>query len=61
MKQSKTTRLGLPVAGFLFVLAACTEKDTYPLTGKACGPEDAVQELDANECAINPASSPGTF
>ncbi len=31
-------------------LAACTEPETYPVSGEECGPNDPVQSLDAKDC-----------
>ena len=45
----------LPVAALLFAATACTEVETYPLSGEECGPEDAVQELDAADCVVGAA------
>lgn len=34
----------------LLGLAACTQPETYPVTGEECGPKDPVLELDAADC-----------
>lgn len=38
-------------------LAACTEGDTYPISGEECGPNDPVKDLNAADCL----PSTGTF
>ncbi len=46
MKTLIQTLLLLGVLG----LGACTQPDTYPVTGETCGPDDPVLELDAADC-----------
>ncbi len=36
----------------LGVTAACTDTDTYPITGAECGPEDPVKTIDAANCDV---------
>ena len=43
------------------MLVACTEDGTYPLSGEECSPDDAVQDLDAADCAVPGATGAGTF
>ena len=31
-------------------LSACTEDETYPVSGEECGPNDPVKDLDAADC-----------
>ena len=33
-----------------FGLAACSDPDTYPLSGEACGPADPVREMSGDDC-----------
>lgn len=33
-------------------LTACTQPETYPVSGDTCGPEDPVLELDAADCRM---------
>lgn len=33
-----------------FGLAACTEPNTYPLSGEACGPADPILEMTGDDC-----------
>ncbi len=39
----------------IFALSACTEPETYPISGEECGPEDPVLDVDASmaDCAPN--------
>ena len=34
------------------LLTACSEPGRYPVTGEQCGPDDAVQTLDASDCLV---------
>ena len=34
----------------LAAAAACTPAETYPLSGRPCGPDDPVQDIRAREC-----------
>ena len=34
----------------MVLLAACTAPETYPVSGEACGPDDAVKQVDALDC-----------
>lgn len=38
------------------LMAACTEPNTYPVTGEECGPEDPVKTMDARVSDCMPAS-----
>ncbi|MEX0320333.1 MULTISPECIES: hypothetical protein [unclassified Ruegeria] len=52
------TRLSmLALTAFLTLLAACTEPETYPVSGEECGPTDPVQELDASDCVVLPPAT----
>ncbi|MCV3271156.1 hypothetical protein [Roseobacter sinensis] len=31
-------------------LVACTQPETYPISGETCGPDDPVLDLDAADC-----------
>ena len=33
-----------------FGLAACTEPNTYPLSGEACCPADPILEMTGDDC-----------
>lgn len=46
-------KVRIPVAltlALLAAVAACTETDTYPVSGRPCGPDDTVQDIRAGEC-----------
>lgn len=43
----RVTFLALPLG-----LMACTEPNTYPVSGEQCDPKDPVLELDAADCGM---------
>ena len=45
----------------IFTLTACAEEGKYPVSGEDCRADDAVQTLDASDCAALPAGGSGTF
>jgi len=45
----------------LMLLFGCTEEGTYPISGEPCSETDAVQTLDANDCAVVPTGMSGGF
>ena len=40
----------IAIFGATVLLAACTQTETYPVTGEACGPDDPVKQVDALDC-----------
>lgn len=34
----------------ILVVTACSEPDTYPVTGQACGADDPVKEMSVPHC-----------
>ena len=49
MQKMTKTFLALIAAG---LLAACTQTETYPLSGEECQPGDPVQGMDAQDCLV---------
>ncbi|WP_199533364.1 hypothetical protein [Rhodovulum sp. 12E13] len=46
-----TTRVRTALLLALLVAsAACTRTETYPVSGRPCGPDDPVQDIRAGEC-----------
>lgn len=43
-------RTTLTLAAMILGLAACTEDQTYPVTGQECHEDDPVLSLDAVDC-----------
>lgn len=48
----------LAAAAILAMLSACTDTDSYPVSGETCAPGDPVQGVDATYC---PPASAGGF
>ena len=46
------TAKSLVILAALIVLAACTETETYPLSGESCSEKDPVHTLDASDCLM---------
>ncbi len=46
------TTITLLLLAALGVVAACTDTETYPITGEECGPDDAVKTIDAADCDV---------
>ena len=42
-------------------VTACTEDETYPISGETCSEDDPVLTLDAADCSLPPATGVGTF
>jgi hypothetical protein len=40
----------LSLSALLAALAACAQTETYPVTGRPCGPDDPVQDIQAGLC-----------
>lgn len=49
--QAAPRRTGLAlVLSCLLLIPACTDPETYPVSGEKCGPDDPVRTLDARDC-----------
>ena len=42
-------KLTLALIALVF-LQACEDRDTYPISGQECGPNDPVQEMTVPDC-----------